>query len=72
LGKDLQIKLLVELGKVTLRRGGEQFGGECRQNAVIAGGVIAQRLLQHRSHQTGVAGTGNVNSRRYKAISVAA
>jgi hypothetical protein len=58
LGKDLEVQLLVELRQLTLGRSDEEFGGQRCQDAVIAGGVIAQRLLQHRGHETGVAGAG--------------
>ena len=58
MGKDLQIKLLIELWQIALSLGGQEFGGKCRQNAVITGRVITQRLLQRRRHQTGIARAG--------------
>ncbi len=38
--------------------GGEQFGGQRGQDAVIAGGVIAQGMAQLWRHQAGVACSG--------------
>src|SRR3970282_2652111 len=40
--EELEIELLIELGRLPLGRGGEQFGGHGGQHAVIAQRVIAQ------------------------------
>lgn len=58
LSEDIEAKLLVELDQVTLRSCSEEFGGERSEDAVIAGGVIAQGVTQLRRHQTGIAGAG--------------
>ena len=58
MSEDLQVKLLVELWQVPLGRGGEEFGGQRRQDAVIAGGMVTQDLLHLRGHQAGVASAG--------------
>ena len=55
MGKDVEEKLLVELWQIALGGGVEEFGGQ-RQDAVIAGRVIASRLSQLWRHQGGVAG----------------
>ncbi len=57
-GKNAQVKLLVELWQVSLGDGGEEFGSQCGQDAVVAGGVVTRGLLQLWRHQAGVAGSG--------------
>ena len=41
-----------------LRRSGQELGGHRREDAVVAGGVIAQRVTQAYGHQAGIARAG--------------
>jgi hypothetical protein len=56
LGKHIQVQLLIELREFTLGTHGQQFCGHGGEDAVVAGGVIAQGMAQLRGHQTGIAG----------------
>ncbi len=49
LSEDLKVEFLVDRGQVTLRGDGQQLGSERREDAVVAGGVIAQRVLEFLS-----------------------
>ena len=56
--EDLQIEFFIEHGEVTLRRGHQQFCGHADADAIVAGGVIDERMAQLWGHEAGVAGGG--------------
>ena len=56
--EDLQITFLAEL-RSALGGGAQQCGAHGGEDAVVAGGVIAQGLVQLHRHERGVASGGN-------------
>jgi hypothetical protein len=48
-GEDLQIELLIERRQLALCGGGEQFGGQRGEDAVIAGRMVAQGVASKSS-----------------------
>src|ERR1039457_5866702 len=58
LSKHLQIELFIEFGDFALRRRHEQLGRHADEDAVVASGVITQRVPELLGHQTGIAGGG--------------
>src|ERR1700693_6343214 len=54
--KDLQVELLIELWSFALGRGAQELGAHRGEDAVVAGGMIAQGVAQLRGHERGVAG----------------
>lgn len=53
----IHVQFFIQHGQVFLCCGSQQFSSHCGQNAVIAGSMVAQGVLQLRCHQTGVACT---------------
>src|SRR5271165_2587850 len=54
----LQIELFIKFGDFALRRSHQQFGRHADEDAVIAGGVITQRVAQLLGHEARIAGGG--------------
>jgi hypothetical protein len=57
-GEDLRIEFFIEHGDFALRRGHQQLGRHTDEDAVVAGGVIAERVAQFLGHETRIAGRG--------------
>ena len=58
LSEDLQIKFFIEDGDVALGRTHQQLCSHGNEDAVVAGGVIAQGVAKLLGHEAGIAGAG--------------
>ena len=56
MGEDIEVELLVEARELALRGDGEELVGEVHEDAVVAGGVIGECVLELIGHERGVAG----------------
>ncbi len=57
-GEDLEVELLVELASAALHGGIEELVGHGHDDAVVAGGVLAEGDHQLGCHEAGIAGLG--------------